>query len=146
MNFRANATFSPVSISTIMDRLIPPATEANTESVALVKQTAQTLAPVHTGELREGIQGSVQWDRDEVRGEVVSTAPHSQFVEYGTGLTGSGTYPGELPKEGVPITGQWIYDYKNQGWKGMASQPYMLPALWANRENILAIYRRKFGR
>lgn len=99
------------------------------EAAMLMQQEAVTLAPRDTGALAEGIVAVQTVDEPERQViEVRSTAPHAQFVEYGTGLRGSGTYPGELPASGVPITGSWVYDYKNQGWQGQVAQPYFRPA------------------
>jgi len=44
-------------------------------------ETARSLAPVDSGELRRGI-GVRRYDKTE--GAVVSAAPHSAMVEYGT--------------------------------------------------------------
>ena len=44
-------------------------------------QDAQRRAPVRTGELRDGIKHE---RRGEMEAEVVSEAPHSIFVNYGT--------------------------------------------------------------
>ena len=73
---------------------------------------------------------------------MAATAPYAAFVEYGTGLRGAGTYPYELPSEGVPYTGSWVYDYKRQNWQGHAAQPFMRPALDTARPEIRAIFGR----
>lgn len=124
-----------------MARLIPKLTIAAEKSTLLVKTEAQALAPVASGDLRDSITGSIVWRGSSVIGTVQATAHHAAFVEFGTGLRGRGTYPFALPSQGVPITGSWIYDYKQQGWKGMTSQPYMRPALDNNGAQILQIYR-----
>lgn len=100
------------------------------EGAQILQQEAITLAPKLSGELADGIITRQTVDEPERQViTVASTAPHAQFVEYGTGVHGSGTYPGELPTSGVPITGAWVYDYKSQNWPGQVAQPYMRPAL-----------------
>lgn len=36
------------------------------------------------------------------------------FFEFGTGEYAKGTYQGELPQSGVPLTGKWEYYYKSE--------------------------------
>ena len=36
------------------------------------------------------------------------------FFEFGTGEYAKGTYQGELPQSGVPLTGNWEYYYKSE--------------------------------
>lgn len=36
------------------------------------------------------------------------------FFEFGTGEYARGTYQGELPQSGVPLTGKWEYYYKSE--------------------------------
>lgn len=60
----------------------------------------------------------------EVKGsnaKVIAQGNGIAYVEYGTGLVGQGTYKGETPQNGVPITGNWEYYYdsphkENGGW------------------------------
>ncbi len=100
------------------------------EGAMIIHQEAQDLAPEVTGELKSGIITRQTVDEPERQViEVASTAGHAQFVEYGTGLTGAASEHPPLPTEGVPITGEWVYDYKRQNWPGMAAQPHMRPAL-----------------
>ena len=76
-----------------------------------------------------------------VTGIVGSDSPHAQFVEYGTGVKGIGTYTYSLPQTGVPITGGWVYDYKKQNWQGHKSQAYLRPALDESGSAILDCYK-----
>lgn len=122
--------------------IVPQLAIATRDATALVLADATRLVPVDTGELRNSGQANVEEQRASVVGIVAFTAEHAGFIEFGTGLRGRGTYPGRLPQTGVPITGSWIYDYKSQNWVGMVAKPYLRPALDANRDLILAIFRR----
>lgn len=144
MNFRAAATFRPADLVALESRLVPKLVTAVTEACDVVTAEAQTLAPVVSGALRESIHtASVELVGTVVSGSVVADAPHAQFVEFGTGLQGEGTYPGELPQTGVPVTGAWVYDYKDQNWPGRAAQPYMRPALDNSHGAIVDAFRRQ---
>lgn len=130
MNFRAQSTFKPVDLVALQARLVPKLVTAVTEACEVVTEEARAMAPVVSGELRGSIHtASVELVGTVVSGSVVADAPHAQFVEFGTGLKGEGTYPGQLPDTGVPITGGWVYDYRDQNWPGHPAQPYMRPAL-----------------
>jgi len=108
----------------------------------IVAEHAKQICPVNTGALQEsiGVQEPVD-DFNRITGAVVASAPYASFVEFGTGLRGAGTYPGDLPQEGVPITGAWQYDYKRQNWKGQPAQPFMRPALDSARSDVLAEFK-----
>lgn len=140
MNIRASATFRPRDLAAL-EQLIAPrviaATQAATEAVA---EEARAIVPVDTGALRASIASRTEWIGRCARGYVMALAPHAAFVEFGTGLTGIGTYPYSLPVLGVPFTGSWIYDYKRQKWHGMAAQPYLRPSLDTSRPAILRAY------
>ncbi len=56
---------------------------------------------------------------------IIANGKQVAYLEYGTGLIGKGTYKGNLPTNGVPITGNWEYYYDSphkviengkQGW------------------------------
>jgi HK97 gp10 family phage protein len=112
-------------------------------SQAIIVEHAQQNVSVRTGELRGSIRAAeIKDDGKRITGSVVATADWAAFVEFGTGLTGSGTYPWDLPMENVPLTGEWIYDYKHIGWKGQAAQPYMRPALDTARGEVLEEFQR----
>lgn len=100
---------------------------------------AKELVPVRTGELRDSGHVEVEAESDAVTASVIFDARHAQFVEFGTGTRGEGTYPGELPSTGVPITGAWQYDYRGVGWKGMPSRAYVRPAFDQHRDEALPI-------
>ncbi len=143
MNIRTNSTFQAGSFARLEALIVPRITAAVDAATALVLATSQSLVPVDTGELVSSGGMEVQWKGQRVTGSVSYSSPHASFVEFGTGLIGSGTYPYPLPQEGVPITGSWIYDYKRQNWQGMSAQPYLRPALDQNRGEILALFGKQ---
>lgn len=104
-------------------------------------EDAQNLVPVRTGELRDSGHMETAEETTAFTASVVFDAGHSMFVEFGTGLSGSGTYPFPLPQSGVPITGAWIYDYRGIGWKGMEARPYLRPAFDANVDKAEEVIR-----
>jgi len=140
VNIRATSDFIPADISRL-EQLIAPkliaATQAASDAAA---SEVRAIVPVRTGELRESIGTQVQWIGRAVNGYIIARAKHAGFVEFGTGLTGQGTYSYDLPTQGVPFTGGWVYDYKQQNWHGMIAQPYMRPGLDNARGAILAAY------
>ena len=141
MNFKASSKFTPVDISRVMQRIVPPMVSAVTEGCAAVVDEAQMIAPVDKGDLVASIHTqSVAVEGTMVTGVVVADSDHAMFVEFGTGVRGEGTYPYPLPDTGVPITGSWIYDYKAQNWQGHAAQPYMRPALDTAQPAIKAAF------
>ena len=118
--------------------------EAIEESQQIVVDEAQMIAPLRSGDLVSKIQpGPIELTGTLIIGTVDSNSAHAGFVEFGTGLRGAGTYPYDLPTSGVPITGSWIYDYKNQKWVGMPAQPYLRPALDTSRPAILDAFAKR---
>lgn len=137
MNFRASATFKPVDLQRIQQKFVPKIVAAVTEGCGAVVTEAQAIAPVDTGELKESIHtASVQPVGTKVSGTVVASAEHAAFIEFGTGLRGEGTYPGDLPAG-------WVYDHNGRGWQGHPAQPYMRPAIETARPEIIAAYRKQ---
>ena len=51
MNFKASSKFTPVDISRVMQRIVPPMVSAVTEGCAAVVDEAQMIAPVDKGDL-----------------------------------------------------------------------------------------------
>lgn len=141
MNIRANATFRAGDFSRLESVLVPKLIAAVDQATELVLATSQQLVPVDTGDLVSSGGREVQWRGTKIIGSVSYTSAHASFVEFGTGLIGSGTYPFQLPQSGVPFTGSWVYDYKHQNWKGHIAQPYLRPSLDISHEGILAAFR-----
>ncbi len=140
MNIRANVTFKAGSFARLEAVIVPRIIAAVDAGTEVILATSQQLVPVLGGSLLASGSRNTQWKSQLVTGTVMYTAPHAMFVEFGTGIIGSGTYPYELPQEGVPITGSWIYDYKMQNWQGMSARPYLRPALDNNLGNITSLF------
>jgi len=143
VNPRASSGFKPGNLAGIEQEIINQVKVAVTESSVAVMDAAKILVPVDTGELRSSIAVQVDLNGKIVVGTIYAGANHAAFVEYGTGLIGAAAPHPPLPTEGVPITGSWIYDYKGQGWIGMAARPFMRPAYDASKNFILAAFRRQ---
>jgi hypothetical protein len=143
MNLRANVTFQAGNFARLESIIVPRIVKAVDAATDLVLSTSQQLVPVDTGELVSSGGRETQWKGTMVTGSVSYSSPHASFVEFGTGIIGSGTYPFPLPQEGVPYTGSWIYDYKRQNWMGHVAQPYLRPALDQNRSGILDLFGRQ---
>lgn len=136
----ATASFTPgMSPRAILDVVVLVKLFAGVKKAqSVVVGHARDLAPVDSGELQQSIEALEPYDTmQEIIGEVVASAGHAAFVEFGTGLRGVGTYPFPLPKDGVPFTGSWVYDYKKQQWVGMPARPFMRPALDLSRAEVL---------
>lgn len=144
MNFRATAKFAPIDLVRVQSSIVPRIVAAVNEGCGAVVEEAQAIVPVDTGELRDSIgTQTVELVGTTVAGTVAATAGYAGFVEFGTGLHGEGTYPGELPQSGVPFTGSWVYDFKRQNWQGHTARPYMRPALDTARPEIIEAYRKQ---
>lgn len=48
------------------------------------------------------------------RASVVAKGKNVAYLEFGTGAYADGTYEGNLPQIGVPITGKWEYYYDSE--------------------------------
>jgi hypothetical protein len=142
VNIRANVTFQSGNFSRIEALIVPRIVAAVDAATDLVLGVSQQLVPVDAGELVSSGGRETQRKGTRVTGSISYSAPRASFVEFGTGIIGSGTYPYELPREGVPFTGSWIYDYKHQNWQGHSARPYLRPALDQNRGNIVALFGR----
>lgn len=101
----------------------------------LVERTAKQTAPKakkRGGTLRNSIEFEVQDDGSEIKGVIFATAEYAPYVEYGTGLfaeNGNGRKTG------------WAYEDEETGeviWtRGQKPKPFLRPALFENKEEIL---------
>ncbi len=140
MNIRARSTFQAGNFARFEAALVPRIIAAVDNATEAVLATSQQLVPVDTGDLVSSGGREVKWTGQKVSGFVSYTSMHASFVEFGTGLIGSGTYPYPLPQEGVPYTGSWIYDYKRQNWKGHVAVPYLRPSLDLSHDAIMQAF------
>ena len=121
---------------------------AMNEAVKLVHAQAKALAPVSEagGNLAGSIHMKVKDTGKELQGRVYTNCEYAAYVEFGTGVTGNGTYPYKV--EGLTLTyrdkgwayfdddkGEWIYT------KGQEAQPYMYPALKEHEQTIKKYFR-----
>ena len=119
---------------------------AMNKATQLVHGQAKMLAPADTGQLRGSIHMQVKDTGKELQGRVYTNVEYAHYVEFGTGITGNGTYPYTV--KGLNL------EYKNKGWayydedkdewiytKGQKAQPYMYPALKRNEKTIKAILK-----
>jgi hypothetical protein len=137
MNLRANSSAKFGDFAKITERLVPRLLAGAQTAADAVLAESQTLVPVGaTSDLKSSGRTDVEWSGTKVMAYVSYLAHHAAFVEFGTGLAGRGTYPFDLPVSGTPITGAWVYDYKQQNWPGMVSRPYLRPALDNCRQAI----------
>lgn len=105
------------------------------KACALVEASAKQKAPKGTGELRRSITSKVENRGDELVGVVFTPLEYAPYVEYGTGL-----FAEEGGRQDVP----WHYQDDEGEWhttSGMRPQPYMRPALYENREQIIRILK-----
>jgi HK97 gp10 family phage protein len=120
------------------------------EATKLVHGQAKDLAPVNKngggGFLAGSIHMQVKDTGKELQGRVYTNKEYAPYVEFGTGVTGNGTYPYQV--EGLNL------EYKNKGWayfdedkgewiytKGQKAQPYMYPALNIHKKTIKRIFK-----
>ena len=116
------------------------------KATQLVHGQAKALAPADTGQLRASIHMQVKDTGKELQGRVYTNVEYAPYVEFGTGITGNGTYPYSI--KGLAL------EYRNKGWayfdedkgeciytKGQKAQPYMYPALKQNEKTIKAILK-----
>ena len=99
------------------------------KACAIVERSAKQKAPKGNGELRRSITSKV----DGTIGMVFTPLEYAPYVEYGTGL-----FAENGGRQDVP----WNYQDDEGNWhstSGMKPQPYMRPALYENREEILRI-------
>lgn len=120
-----------------MQAIIPRIVAAVTEGASYVVEEAKALCPVETGALQASIRTTgIEVIGEGVVGYVSATEDYASFNEYGTGLVGAANPHPPLPIAGVPFTGRYIHDFRNQGWIGFAARPFMRPGLDAARPRI----------
>lgn len=57
---------------------------------------------------------TVDYENDGTRATIYARGNAVAFFEFGTGEYAKGTYQGNLPQSGVPITGSWEYYYNSK--------------------------------
>lgn len=92
------------------------------QSALIVESDAKRRAPVDTGILRNSIHTKVH--TSELKATIGTPIEYAPYVEYGTGIKGQGSSSGSTRGS------------------GMAPQPYLGPALRANRTKVQEHFQR----
>ena len=105
-----------------------------TEVTKFVHRQTKLLVLVDTGELRDSIHMKIERNKNDVSGTVFTNNDHAVFIEFGTGVTGDGTYP---------YKNELDFDlaYK-EDWKGIKAQPYMYPSLQIGKKYAQMKFRK----
>ena len=101
------------------------------KACALVERSAKQKAPKNNGELRRSITSKVE----NLEGIVFTPLEYAPYVEFGTGL-----FAENGGRQDVP----WNYKDDKGNWhstSGMKPQPFMRPALYENKEEILRLLK-----
>ena len=105
------------------------------KACALVERSAKQKAPKDTGELRRSITSKVEKEGNDAVGIVYTPLEYAPYVEFGTGLFAESGGRQDVPWNYRDDKGEW------DSTSGMKPQPFMRPALYENREEILRIIR-----
>jgi HK97 gp10 family phage protein len=143
MNLKAKAVFAGKNFAVFETALVAKLLVGAEAAANVVLAESQSLVPRDTGELAASgnVTLATMVKSQHVTSYVSYDAAYAAFLEFGTGNMGRGTYPYDLPQTGVPITGSWIYDYKQQNWHGMRSQAFLRPALDTGRAGALDAFK-----
>lgn len=125
-----------------LDSLSDPAqlAPAMKKACLIVERSAKQKAPKGNGELGRSITSKVETGINEVTGLVYTPLEYAPYVEYGTGLfaeDGNG-------RKDVP----WHYQDDEGEWHSTSGQhprPFMRPALYENREQIIRLLSKSEG-
>lgn len=101
------------------------------KACAIVETSAKKKAPKDSGDLRRSITSKVENNK----GIVFTPLFYAPYVEYGTGLFAESGGRTDVP---------WNYQDDKGNWhstSGMKPQPFMRPALYENKEEILRIIK-----
>jgi HK97 gp10 family phage protein len=101
----------------------------------LVERSAKQKAPKGNGELRRSITSKIEDIGGAPAGVVFTPLEYAPYVEFGTGL---------FAEEGGRQDTPWHYQDDEGNWhstSGMKPQPYMRPALFENKENIIRVIK-----
>lgn len=101
------------------------------KACAIVEASAKKKAPKDSGNLRRSITSKVENNE----GVVYTPLSYAPYVEYGTGL---------FAESGGRTNVPWNYQDDKGNWhstSGMKPQPFMRPALYENKEEILRILK-----
>lgn len=129
--------FDDSGFSAALGRLTEAAEDLVNDGAAVCQETAQRLADVDTGQMRN--QVTLVPARGGGDAAVEARAPHSFFREFGTGIFHEGGGGSREP---------WVYYSDEYGFvttTGAPASPFMRPAYAAGKAFIVAEGRRRFG-
>ena len=101
---------------------------------------AKARCPVDTGALRASIQTDAEWEGNICMGIIGTNVEYAAMVEYGTGIYATNGDGRRTP---------WVYKDGRGNWhttSGQKPQPYMYPALYAQKDKVLAEIARDVKR
>ena len=109
------------------------------KATLIVEAQAKELVPNDTGKLRLSIHPRVETKGKTIIGMVYTACEYAPYVEFGTGIKGSGTYPYDV--KGLILSYRdtpWRYNDGERWWysTGQIAQPFMYPALHLNKDKI----------
>lgn len=110
---------------------VAQAQKALGKACALVESAAKRNAPKDTGELRRSITSKVEG----LTGIIFTPLEYAPYVEYGTGIFAESGGRTDVP---------WHYQDAEGNWHstvGQDPQPFMRPALYDNKQNIINILK-----
>lgn len=110
---------------------VQQAQKALGKACALVESAAKRNAPKDTGELRRSITSKVEG----LTGIIFTPLEYAPYVEYGTGIFAESGGRTDVP---------WHYQDAEGNWHstvGQDPQPFMRPALYDNKQNIINILK-----
>lgn len=103
------------------------------ETTVQMQAEATSKAPVDTGNLKANITSSMKSDIAKHKGEVVSGAEYSIYVEFGTGERG----------EASNIKAKEEFDISyTKGWSGQQAQPFFFPAYYKAEKRFTQIFNK----
>lgn len=128
MSLSARAVFTPRSdLGQFVTVKVSPGVVASVDAACkLIKESAQSKAPVDTGALRDSIDYEVNETGKTVVGTVSVGVDYGPYLEFGTGQRGASSAD----------AGPGLYG----STAGMVPQPYMRPAIDESRSAILDLF------
>lgn len=132
-------------VEDLPDNVVKTLTE---DGVDFAQEIALGYDAYDSGELVNGIVAEYREDK----GYVHSTAPHSAFVEMGTGVVGKNnpnpndTYPGWVYDVNEHGEAGWKYIGKDGKWhwtKGMPSRPFMYDTAQTLKSEVADVVRKE---
>lgn len=100
------------------------------QATAIVESYAKSYCPVDTGNLRNSIH--MRMIDEDTTGKVYTSCEYAPYVEFGTGMRGSGSNYPKAADLGLAYSPTWA---------GQVAQPFMYPALKTNEPRIKAMIR-----